>query len=459
MTIDVNYNNVGMICYLGSGGTVKNLALNNANVKGNDNVGGIAGNNYGTITACSSAGGNVSSTYMYAVVGGIAGNNHGTITACSSAGSKVSGNYDAGGIAGLNNGTVTACWSTASVSGTTYVGGIAGWNNSYPVTACYTTQDIGSGGGTQVADIPALNGTAVLTVMNNALAALNAGAGIGYEWAASTNTATDGPVLKKTLTYNATTNTYTAYTATGLMAINTVTTSGETAPADADGNKWTSDKGNYFAVNITLGADITLPTVADGKSNWTPIGDKSNPYTGTFDGGGHTLTGLTISVYFYYTGLISYLGSGGTVKNLALKDANVNGTYDAGGIVCYNAGGTITACSSTGGNVKAGKSSNYAGGIVGDNEGGTITACWSTATVSSDFHVGGIAGYNHDGTINTCYTTNGNITSSSNTPINTGGFNCTTINSATTITDMNAALTGNSYKWAAGTELPYLVPN
>ena len=412
LTIDVDYDYVGLIGYLGDGGTVKNLALNNANVNGKDYVGGIAGMNDGTITACSSTGG------------------------------KVTGNYAPGGIAGWNSftGTITACWSTAEVSGTS-AGGIAGYNNFGTITACYTTKDIGSiTGVTIVTNIAALNGTAVLTAMNNALAALNSGTGIGYEWAASANTDTDGPVLKKTLTYNSGTNTYTAYTATGLMAIDTWLTTSGAAPKDADGNQWTGS--TKLAVKITLGADITL------TGNWTPIGDYYNRYTGTFDGGGHTLTGMTIDNGGNYVGLIGCLGSGGTVKNLTLKGATVSGNKNVGGIAGYNgAGGTITACSST-----ATVSGTYVGGIAGYNY-GTITACWSTATVTGST-AGGIVGWNNSGAVIACYTTQAIGSSGGGTKVSQAD-----LNSATAIDPMNNYLTGNSYKWAAGTDLPYLVSN
>ena len=472
MTIDVNYGNVGLIGYLGIGGTVKNLALNNANVNGVYGISGIAGYNYGTITACSTSG-ELTATGTNCTTGGIASVNYGTITACWST-ATAAGTYP-GGIAGVNYGTITACWSTATATGT-YPGGIAGYYNKGTVTACYTTQATRNGGGTQVADITALNGK--VSDMNNALATLN----IGYEWAASTNTAKDGPVLKKVvnLTYNATTNTYTAYTATGLMAIDTWLTTSGAAPTGTDGNQWTGD--NKFAVKITLGADITLPTVADGSSNWTPIGNYDNSYTGTFDGGGHTLTGMTINVNYNYVGLIGTLGSGGTVKNLTLNNANVTGYDYAGGIAGYNNGtvtacssaggkvsatgggayvggitgenefGTVTACSSAGGNVSATADGAFVGGIAGYNSGGTITACWSTATVSG-YLAGGIAGTNEFGTVTACYTTKD--TGSSISGVNK--VSITVLNSDATINAMNAAITTGSYQWAKGSDLPYIV--
>ena len=288
------------------------------------------------------------------------------------------------------------------------------------------------------------------------------------------------------LEYNAATQTYTVRTAEALTKLNAWLTTGEPTddgPVADKGGKWTGSA--KLAVNITLGADITLTTVTAGGSNWTQIGDYYNRYTGTFDGGGHTLTGLTINSD-YYVGLIGYLGSGGTVKNLTLKNANVKGNDYVGGIAGVNKG-TITACSSTGGNVSATLSSAYAGGIAGTNVGtiiacssaggkvfgmggeayaggivgyndyGTITACWSTATVTGSF-VGGIAGYNNKGTVTTCYTTNDAIVGDG-TEATTSAAGCTDddINGTDAINAMNTAIgDATNYRWQPGTGSPAL---
>ena len=251
------------------------------------------------------------------------------------------------------------------------------------------------------------------------------------------------------LEYNAATQTYTVRTAEALTKLNAWLTTGEPTddgPVADKGGKWTGSA--KLAVNITLGADITLTTVTAGGSNWTQIGDYYNRYTGTFDGGGHTLTGMTIDNGGNYVGLIGCLGSGGTVKNLTLKGATVSGNKNVGGIAGYNgAGGTITACSST-----ATVSGTYVGGIAGYNY-GTITACWSTATVTGST-AGGIVGWNNSGAVIACYTTQAIGSSGGGTKVSQAD-----LNSATAIDPMNNYLTGNSYKWAAGTDLPYLVSN
>ena len=83
-------------------------------------------------------------------------------------------------------------------------------------------------------------------------------------------------------------------------------------------------------INITLDTDLTL------TGEWTPIGTESQPYTGTFDGNGKTITGLTVTTSDQYAGLFGYIGSGGTVKNVVLEGVQIesdNDMSDVGGVV------------------------------------------------------------------------------------------------------------------------------
>ena len=156
--------------------------------------------------------------------------------------------------------------------------------------------------------------------------------------------------------YDKETNTYTVYTADGLLAWN------EAAQKD-------------MTLNCTLADNITLPAVAEGESNWTPIGTGSQPYTGTFEGNGKTITGLTVNQEgTSYVGLIGYLGSGGKVQNLTLEQVDITGRFYVGGVVGYNSSGSVTACTSSG---SVSGSSHNVGGVMGYNY-GSVTACyWS----------------------------------------------------------------------------------
>ena len=157
-------------------------------------------------------------------------------------------------------------------------------------------------------------------------------------------------------------------------------------------------------INITLDTDIDLT----GK-DWTPIGTSfGNSYTGTFDGGGHTITGLTVTTNDEYAGLFGCLGNAGTVKNVVMDGIQItcnHGSGCAGGVVGFSRG-TIENCSVSG----SVSGTVYVGGVVGAQWGGFITGCSSSATVKGTVDVGGVVGQTNSGVIMTaCYAT-GNVT-------------------------------------------------
>ena len=137
-------------------------------------------------------------------------------------------------------------------------------------------------------------------------------------------------------------------------------------------------------INITLTGNINLSDI-----DWTPIGTESQPYTGTFDGDNHTITGLKIDQSGTdYVGLIGRLGSGGKVQDVTLTEVNVTGGNCVGGIAGQN-DGTVEDCSVNG--TVTGKGDTDTGGIVGTNY-GTISGCSAEGTVTGNTNVGGISG-------------------------------------------------------------------
>ena len=180
---------------------------------------------------------------------------------------------------------------------------------------------------------------------------------------------------------------YTVYNADGLLNVAELVNGGKTD------------------INITLTADIDLT----GK-DWTPIGtDYDNSYKGTFDGGGHTITGLTFTTNDEYAGLFGWLNRAGTVKNVVMEGVQItsNQIYGGsiGGVVGYGCG-TIENCSVSG----SVSGTVYVGGVVGVQIGGSITGCRSSATVKGTVDVGGVAGQtNSSATLTACYAT-GNVT-------------------------------------------------
>ena len=165
--------------------------------------------------------------------------------------------------------------------------------------------------------------------------------------------------------------------------------------------KLVNSNGGKTLINITLTGDITL------TGEWTPIGNYENRYTGTFDGNGHTITGLTVNQKERgNVGLIGYLGSGGKVQNLTLENVNLNGNWYVGGVVGYSNNGTVTACTASG----SINGKEYVGGIVGGNYLGTVTACYNTSsTVNGSYLVGGVVGQNNKGIVTACYNASGSI--------------------------------------------------
>lgn len=162
--------------------------------------------------------------------------------------------------------------------------------------------------------------------------------------------------------------------------------------------------GGKTDINITLDTDIDLT----GK-NWTPIGtDYDNSYKGTFDGGGHTITGLTFTTNDEFAGLFGWLNRAGSVKNVVMEGVQItsNQIYGGsiGGVVGYG-WGTIENCSVSG----SVSGTVYVGGVVGAQIGGSITGCSSSATVKGTVDVGGVAGQtNSSATLTACYAT-GNV--------------------------------------------------
>jgi len=162
--------------------------------------------------------------------------------------------------------------------------------------------------------------------------------------------------------------------------------------------------GGKTDINITLDKNIDLT----GK-DWTPIGtDYDNSYKGTFDGGGHTITGLTFTTNDEYAGLFGWLNRAGTVKNVVMEGVQITSNQIYGGSIGGVVGsgwGTIENCSVSG----SVSGTVYVGGVVGVQIGGSITGCSSSATVKGMVDVGGVAGQtNSSATLTACYAT-GNV--------------------------------------------------
>ena len=202
---------------------------------------------------------------------------------------------------------------------------------------------------------------------------------------------------------------YMVYNANGLMNIAELVNGGKTD------------------INITLDTNIDLT----GK-DWTPIGTSfRNKYTGTFDGGGHTIKGLTVTTNDQFVGLFGSIGYAGTVKNVMMEDVQItsNRSLDfAGGVAGYS-DGTIENCSVSG----SVSGTVYVGGVVGAQWEGSITGCSSSATVKGTVEVGGVAGEtNSSATLTACYAT-GNVTIEINPAKNIAGGSLVGMNAGSSL--------------------------
>lgn len=203
---------------------------------------------------------------------------------------------------------------------------------------------------------------------------------------------------------------YTVYNADGLLNVAELVNGGKTD------------------INITLEKNIDLT----GK-DWTPIGtDYDNSYKGTFDGGGHTITGLTFTTNDEFAGLFGWLNRAGSVKNVVMEGVQItsNQIYGGsiGGVVGYG-WGTIENCSVSG----SVSGTVYVGGVVGVQIGGSITGCSSSATVKGTVDVGGVAGQtNSSATLTACYAT-GNVIIEMDTKKNIAGGSLVGMNAGSSL--------------------------
>ena len=204
-------------------------------------------------------------------------------------------------------------------------------------------------------------------------------------------------------------------TITGNPAL--ITGSGtETDPyqiSTADGLKWFRDKVNRAKTSDETKICVVLTANIDlNNEPWTPIGNYTEEnkiyYEGTFDGGGHTISGLNVTGKFRYASLFGAV-KGGTIKNLTVA-GNVSHNYSSTGLDCHVGGivggaldaATIENCSNNC-NVTGG-SGDFIGGIAGSNiENARIIDCYNVGTITGTINgTGGVTGFNN-GTISNCY--------------------------------------------------------
>ena len=363
--INITADYQGLVGFLDNGGTLQNLGVKASYIKGDYYVGGVCGRNSSTVTNCYNSG----SVEGYIRVGGVCGDNY--------------------------FGTVTNCYNTGNVAGYSNVGGLCGRNEMGTVTNCYYLDTCGATeeGTSKTAD----------EFASGEVAYLLQGEQEGQVWGQTIGT-DDYPVLggEKVLQIG----------------------DGYANELKQDGYFYlisTADELRLFASMVNSGnpgisgkltADILLNDISNWESwnettapanSWTPIGSGSQPFTGTLDGDGHSVSGIYISTA-NYQGLVGYLGEGGTLQNLGVKASYIKGSNVVGGL-CGQNQGNVTNCYNTGSVTGTG---DYVGGVCGLNF-GNVTNCYNSGTVAGSSQVGGVCGMNMMGSVTNCYNA-GNVT-------------------------------------------------
>ena len=394
-------------------GTIMNLGVEKAKISGSVRVGGVCGYNYGTIKNCYNTGA-VSGTIS--VIGGVCGYNYGTVENCYNTGAVSAQELNVGGVCGYNSSsTIKNCYNTGAVSGTEYVGGVCGYSNDETVTNCYYNKDFCAVGGIKGSDVDgSATGLTSEELCNGTLDNL-----AGFEksvWEPGKSfgvKATEGRFGTITYTYPSLIGVGSAATP-DIPVYNFGTSDSSewqrfTEITTADQFKAIGEDKTSWGKNYVLGANIDL-----GGEVITPIGNFVKPFKGQFSGDGHTVSNFTINSENTCTGLFGK--NNGTIMNLGVEKAEINGYNFAGG-VCGGNYGTIKNCYNTG----AVKGKNSVGGVCGYSYGGTIKNCYSTDAVKGERFVGGVCGFNDDGcTIQNCYST-GAVSGNSETSSAIGG--------------------------------------
>ena len=389
--------NVGLFGSLTVGGTVQNVGVIDSYFCGGDNVGGVAG---------------YLSTGYFLV---------GNVINCYNTG-IVTGSSNVGGVAGNNGGTATGCYNTGTVTGSSNVGGVIG-GSSGTVTNCYYLAD---------SETDSIDGTTFKTADQFASGEvtylLNGSTSEGtLTWKQTCGVGT--PAFSGLTVYQV------KNCGGNLVYANTATVTSEHDYTDNNGfctvcdayqpAKWNETDGVYeignagqlywFAAQVNGGSnsihgkltdDIEVnPGTFDTEGNYTPkadetvrnwilIGNAKKWYRGTFNGNGHTISGLYHNNGTDYVGLFGVV-SYGTVKNVGVINSYFKGVVSTGGIAGRATNATITNCYNT--STVAG---GYCGGIVSYIAGSTVSNCYNTGMI--DWTGSGIAG-EKGGTVTNCY--------------------------------------------------------
>ena len=416
-------------------GQVSGVRLLNAGIIGEDSVGALIGLNYGTAFDVETSGTVVGRDY----VGGLVGDSYTSLTNASSAASvsgstqvggllgvtlggttdsyasgAVTGN-EAGGLVGANYGVIQNAYATGAVSGPGYVGGIAGVNQTVgglptaTVETSYASGDVtGSGGAGGLVGWNS-GGNVVSSYWDVATTHQTTPVGSGAGSGSVTNLAGTGGSTGLS-SYAQSTYANLDFSASGPWVI----FDGATRPILKSEYSTTITNAHQLqlmALNLTadyiLASDIDASGTTNPSDVWSPAGfipvgaaisNGGVPYSGVFDGAGHTVSGLSIvRPTSGYVGLFGDVGASGVLQNVALTGGSVTGADYVGALAGQNDGlvrnasaaGPVSGVDYTG----KGADGYEVGGLVGINT-GTIDNASASGSVTGYGNVGGLVGGN-----------------------------------------------------------------
>ncbi|KAB8058115.1 filamentous hemagglutinin N-terminal domain-containing protein [Janthinobacterium sp. FT14W] len=403
-------NGSGLFSSTTKDGLIQNIGLNGGHIKTHYYAGGLVGENHGTIRN-SYAALDVSST---SVSGGLVARNNGTIIDSYATGA-VSSNRQSGGLVGENIGKIINSYATGSVTGQSIAGGLVGNNMGSIDTSFATGRLIIVPGGYSAGGLVGSNGA--LPATRNSFWSIG---GTGQTTSAGGTGLTDAQMrtassftgFNFTTTPGAPGNNWVLVSVDGGLN-NAGGAAGATYPMLASEYSTTIQNAHQLQLMAmapgaayVLGSNIDAAGTAGGKDVWTtagfvPVGTEAHPFTGSLDGRGYTVSGLTIDRPTYdYVGLIGYTNPGSLISNIGLLDGSVKGNFAVGALVGSNAGLVSNSHAST-----TVSGDNNVGGLVGENYGGTISASHASGKVSGVAdRVGGLAGSN-SGSVTGSYAT------------------------------------------------------
>ncbi|MBB3062777.1 GLUG motif-containing protein [Microbulbifer rhizosphaerae] len=373
--------NVGALVGRSSSSTISN-AYATGSVTGRFYVGGLVGMNFQSSISNAYATGSVSSLFLGA--GGLVGWNKSSAISNAYATNSVKGNDFVGGLVGENedHSTISNAYATGSVTGDTSVGGLIGDNDfsSLVSNSYWNTETSG-----QSAGIGADDNNQTVTGLTTAdmLNAANFG---GFDFAASWSIkeGQTSPYITANARHSVLLSDGAAYLS--------VKTLDELQAMNSDLS------GNYVLFNDIDAGDTASWNAGQG---FAPVGTASfigeNPFTGRFDGLGHTISDLTIAASDDIGVGLFGATDGATLRNVGLVGGNVTGNGWVGSLVGWNLSSTISNAYATGSVTGA----TDVGGLVGLNDGSTISNAYATGWVAgtgfdpdTSGRVGGLVGQN-----------------------------------------------------------------